>query len=64
MRFRPADMLIDIERNIDFVPAGERAKLEPIIAQMNAGQVTSITKEQSTMIHRVHVLHCLSDARI
>lgn len=64
MRYSPATMLAEIERNIHFVPQKARAVVEPLIAAMNAGQVTRLSDAERTTIHRVFVLHCVSPVHV
>lgn len=53
-------MLVDIEDNLHAVPARERARLEPVIGAMHAGQVTEIDHSMKQCIHRAFLLHCPS----
>lgn len=62
MRYTPAHMLGEIERNIHFVPAKAREVVEPLIHAMNAGEVTPITDAQRETIHRTFILHCVSNS--
>lgn len=60
MKYTPAHMLEQIERNLQFVPQKDRVVLEPIIGAMHAGQVTPLSDETRMRIHRTFVLHCLA----
>jgi hypothetical protein len=59
VRFTPATMLTEIEKNLHFVPDSERDELEPFLAAMRVGQVTPIPHAMRMRIQRAFVLHCV-----
>lgn len=62
MKYSPAHMLGEIERNLHFVPQKLRAVVEPLIGAMHAGDVTRLSEQQHHAVHRAFVLHCVSAA--
>jgi hypothetical protein len=51
-------MLVEIERNLSFVPQKLRTVVEPLIGAMHAGDVTRLSDQQHHAVHRAFVLHC------
>lgn len=60
MKYTPTHMLIEIERNLHFVPQKLRTVVEPLIGAMYAGDVTRLSEQQQYAVHRAFVLHCVS----